>query len=1000
MLLPIASAHGQDLGSDAFRLLVEALQDYAIFMLDADGRVLTWNRGAERIKGYSADEIVGRHFSIFYPPDDVAAGTPAQVLRTALRDGRVEYEGWRVRKDGTRFWANVVITALYDETGRLRGFGKITRDLTERRAVAEELRRSEERFRLLIEGIRDYAVYMLDPSGRVSTWNPGAEKIKGYRAAEIVGRHYSTFFRPEDVEAGRPEAELTIARTVGRFEEEAWRVRKDGTHFWANVVLTPLRDAGGELVGFAKVTRDLTARKHAEETARELVRERAARAAAEEAEDRIRIERERYRELSKRLEVILESIGDGIIVQDRTTNVIFANSAVAEMCGLASVQELVGQRFADVLEHFDFLDEKGQPFERSNLPARRVLRGDDSSSTRVLVRDRRSGREWWALIRATPVVSDTGEPELAVSIWHDATAERRRQEHERFLARATTALSSGTLHYEETLRSVVEVVMPALADFAFFDIVEGADVRRVAAAHDDPEVDALIKQTKWSRSARQDVNVCALSSGSSGFHPAIDDVWRQDVAAGPEHLELLRRLQLGSMVTVPMMERGQLLGALTLCFGKSGRHHSVEDLQLAEELARRASVVVVQSRLFAEAQNAARAAAEAARDAEEASRVKDEFLATVSHELRTPLNAILGWATLLRDRSEEPSLVRGLEVIQRNAQAQGKIIEDILDVSRIITGKLRLDPKNADLVAVVHDAVEVVRPSAAAKRITLDFGLPGEPCFLVADPERLQQVVWNILSNAVKFTDPGGRIAIVIDPEPSQLRLTVTDTGRGIDPAFVPYVFDRFKQADASSTRRVGGLGLGLAIVRHIVELHGGQVEAASEGIGKGSTFSITLPVRPVVPAVQGAERPMSRKAEHPTGELTESLLGLRVLVVDDETDARELLKILLEGAGAVVEIAGSASEAFDLVQRFRPEVLVSDIAMPDEDGYGLMRRVRALDPALGGGIPSLALTAYARGEDKTRAIGAGFTTHIGKPVRPQDLLSAVANLARFSPKA
>ncbi len=864
---------------DSFRLLVESVEDYAIFMLDVDGRVLTWNRGAERIKGYSSREVVGRHFSLFYPDEDVAAGKPEDALRSALRDGHLEYEGWRVRKDGTRFWANVVITALHDESGRLRGFGKVTRDLTEARAAAEQLRLSEERFRLLVESIADYAVYMLDATGHVSTWNSGAEKIKGYTASEIIGRHYEAFFEREDVEAGRPVTELEIARTTGRYEEEGWRVRKDGTRFWASIVLTPIRDSTGELIGFAKVTRDLSARKQAEETARELTRERAARAAAEEAEDRLRAERERYKLLT---------------------------------------------------------------IENARLYA----------------------------------------------------AEKRAREQLELVARAGETLTS-TLEYEQTLRNVVATVLPALADFAFFDIVEGSEVRRVAAAFDDPETDALLAKTTWMRWERKDKNLCALSSGSSGFHPEIDDAWRRDVAVSDDHLELLRKLELGSMITVPMRARGELLGALTLCFGRSGRHHTLDDVSLAEELARRAAVAVVQARLFAEARAAAKAATEAAHNAENASRVKDEFLATVSHELRTPLNAILGWATLLRDRGGDPSSANGLKVIQRNAEAQAKIIDDILDVSRIITGKLRLALEPADLVTIVRDAVEVVRPSAAAKGLDLQVVVPREPCMLLADPARLQQVVWNVLSNAVEFTDKEGSIRIVVEREPSQLQLIVTDTGRGIDPGFLPYVFDRFRQADASSTRRVGGLGLGLAIVRHIVELHGGAVAVTSEGLGKGATFSISLPVRVRATATNDAARASVDRTAEAASPPGPSLRALRVLVVDDEPDARALLQLLLAGAGARVEIASSASEAFELLQRFRPDVLVSDIAMPEEDGYGLMRRIRDLDPAVGGGIPSIALTAYARADDRAKALAMGFTTHLGKPVKPEDLLSTLASLAR-----
>jgi signal transduction histidine kinase/ActR/RegA family two-component response regulator len=573
-------------------------------------------------------------------------------------------------------------------------------------------------------------------------------------------------------------------------------------------------------------------------------------------------------------------------------------------------------------------------------------------------------------------------------------AEKLAREQLALLARAGEAFSSA-VSYEDTLHSVVDTALPALADFAFFDVVEGDRVRRLSAAHEDPETDELLQHTQWVRSERKDKNLCALSSGTVGFHPHIDDAFMEDIASGPEHLALLKKLKLTSMVTVPLRAQGDLLGSLTVCYGKSGRHHTEDDMWLAEELARRAAIALVQVRLYARAQESAAAAADAARRAEEASRVKDEFLATVSHELRTPLNAIMGWSSLLLGRNPPPGMLKGIDVIHRNARTQAKIIEDILDVSRIITGKLRLEPKPTDMVAIVRDALEVIRPSALAKDLTIEFAPPAEVCLLVADPERLQQVVWNLLSNAVKFTDTGGSIVTTLAHEGERVSLTVSDTGRGIASEFLPFVFDRFKQADSSTTRRVGGLGLGLAIVRHIVELHGGQVRAESEGLGHGARFTLTLPVRAVAPVLEEADA--SWPGDEPQTETSEgSLKGLKVLVVDDEADARELVQTVLTEAGAEVEIADAAESGLELILRFRPHVLVSDIGMPGVDGYAFIQRVKTLPAELGGGIPSVALTAYTRTSDKSKALAMGFTTHIGKPVNPADLIAAVLNLAAF----
>jgi CheY-like chemotaxis protein len=325
-----------------------------------------------------------------------------------------------------------------------------------------------------------------------------------------------------------------------------------------------------------------------------------------------------------------------------------------------------------------------------------------------------------------------------------------------------------------------------------------------------------------------------------------------------------------------------------------------------------------------------------------------------------------------------------------------RLIDDIMDVSRVVAGKFRIDAKPADLVAIARDAMDVIRPSAVAKGLSLEFESEHGFCLLIADPERLQQVISNLLSNAVKFTEPRGKIRVVLRQEASQVVLSVSDTGFGIAPEFIPYVFDRFKQADSSTTRRFGGLGLGLALVRHIVELHGGRVTAMSEGIGKGSTFTVSLPIRAVAP--EGVERPRSRPSEEPEQESNLNLQGLRVLVVDDEIDALDLIHTVLTGAGAVLETARSSTEGFESFKSFRPDVLVSDIGMPNEDGFAFIRRIRGLSPREGGRTPSLALTAFAREEDRVRALAAGYTAHVGKPVEPDRLVSVVHELA-FPPR-
>jgi PAS domain S-box-containing protein len=653
-------------GSDPFRLLVESVKDYAIFILDQQGHIATWNLGAENIKGYKADEVIGKHFSIFYPEEDLDWDKPAYELKVATEVGRFEDEGWRIRKDGTRFWANVIITALRDKEGVLRGFGKVTRDLTERRQGEEVLRESEERFRLLVDGVRDYAIFMLDTQGNVQSWNLGAEAIKGYKASEIIGKHFSIFYPDDDNQRDKPGFELKTAADVGRFEDEGWRIRKDGTRFWANVVITALRDKDGVLRGFGKVTRDLTERKKAEEQRLQLAREQVARS-----------------------------------------------------------------------------------------------------------------------------------------------------------------------------------------------------------------------------------------------------------------------------------------------------------------------------------------------EAEAASRAKDEFLATVSHELRTPLNAILGWGRLLRtSKLNEESFTRGLETIERNAKLQVQLIDDLLDVSRIISGKLRLTVMPVELSSIIEAAIDSIQPAADAKRIRLQVLLDSNAGLISGDPDRLQQVVWNLLSNAVKFTGKEGRVQIRLQRIDSHVEITTSDSGRGISPEFLPYVFDRFRQADSSISRMHGGLGLGLAIVRNLVELHGGSVRAQSPGEGLGATFTVQLPIA----IAHGSGRFLADADDvDPSGignqagfEPSPSLKGVNILVVDDEADARDLLTVILEGCQAQVTTVTSPAEAYKTLEWLRPDVIISDIGMPGEDGYSLIRNVRLKEAReRHGWKPAIALTAHARVEDRMRALSAGYQAHVAKPVEPAELVAVIVSLVR-----
>ncbi|MGB3207080.1 MAG: PAS domain-containing protein, partial [Crinalium sp.] len=411
--------------------------------------------------------------------------------------------------------------------------------------------------------------------------------------------------------------------------------------------------------------------------------------------------------------------------------------------------------------------------------------------------------------------------------------------------------------------------------------------------------------------------------------------------------------------------------------------------------------VTYQRSLIEEKQELLESERAARSELERVSRLKDEFLLTLSHELRTPLNAILGWSQLLRTgKADAARMAQGLNIIERNVRVQGQLIDDLLDMSRIISGKLRLNVQRVDLAGVIEAALETVRWSADAKNIRLQKVLDHQAGIVSGDPSRLQQIIWNLVANAIKFTPKGGRVQVVLERVNSHVEISVIDTGQGIKPEFLPYVFERFRQADASTTRKHGGLGLGLSIVKHLTEMHGGSITVKSAGEGKGTTFIVALPLVVVHPQPDEMELSYSAEDQSSVQEEQLTLDGIKVLVVDDESDARELVKLVLESCNAQVITAACVQEALQVLQQEEMHILVSDIGMPEEDGYQLIGKVRKLNPERGGKIPAVALTAYARAEDRKRALLSGYQMHVSKPIEPSELIAVVSSLTSLMPKA
>jgi len=555
-------------------------------------------------------------------------------------------------------------------------------------------------------------------------------------------------------------------------------------------------------------------------------------------------------------------------------------------------------------------------------------------------------------------------------------AQQRRERQLALMAEIGVAITRGG-EPGRVLQSTVEGIVRHLdASLAAIWVVEG-DALVLAAAEGPFASRALPGRQKLQGSP-----LGRIASGKAR--------WLARDSGGDGHLARERWAVDGvaTFVGYPLIVGGHVLGLLVLLSAR----RVVADV--ADALGSMADVIALGlEKARGEQERAELLVRErkAREEAESASRLKDDFLATVSHELRTPLNAISGWTHMLQEGGLPPDKAeRALQTIQRNAQAQTQLINDLLDVSRIISGKVRLDVVELDLLGVAELAVETIRPVAAAKQVRVHAAFDAGRGVILGDAARVQQIIWNLLSNAVKFTPPGGEVKVRVQRAEETMKISVEDTGQGISKEFLPHVFDRFRQADASTARTHGGLGLGLAIVRHLVELHGGTIEASSDGPGHGSAFVVHIP------HARGQRADTSVLSDRPGGaplDCPKELVGLRFLVVDDEPDARAILVSLLELCQAQATEAASAAEALELIRATLPDVLISDIGMPIEDGISLIRKVRALPAAEGGRVPAIALTAYARTEDRTTVLRAGFDMHVPKPVQPTELLVVLANL-------
>jgi PAS domain S-box-containing protein len=633
----------------------------------------------------------------------------------------------------------------------------------------------------------------------------------------------------------------------------------------------------------------------------------------------------------------LRSIGDAVIATDDTGLVRFMNPVAEKLTGQLE-DEARGLPLDQVFRIFS--EHTRQPVES---PVTKVLReGRVVGLANHTILRHKDGRDIPIDDSGAPIRSQDGALLGVVLVFRDVSREKAELARRDFLGRAGQVLVE-SLDFEVTLNTIAKLAVPTIADWCAVDVLDAktGEVRQAAVAHVEPEKLEFARslRERYPPNPAQPHGVMeVIRTGKAELYRQIPAGLLEAAAVDAEHLRLIRQLTLRSGMVVPLKVRGKSIGALTFSYAESGHVYDADDLAFAEDFAVRAGMALENSLVLKEVDEARALERRLRREAEVASRAKDEFLAMVSHELRTPLNAILGWAQILRSRGPDARINEGLAVIERNAHAQVKLIEDVLDVSRIIGGKLSLEFEQTDLKQVIESSMENVLPSANSKGISISVEVEEGCSAILADPHRLQQVLMNLLSNAVRFTPAGGRIWVRAQANDSEVRLEVEDNGEGIHRDALPFIFDAFRQADSSTTRRHGGLGLGLAIVKQIVTAHGGKVEVESKGEGAGARFIIDLPLSP---RIGGVSLPVPRTPPPPPLMAAPRLDRLKLLVVDDEADARNLLREVLVGLGAEVFSASTARDAFAKFRQVAPDVIVSDISMPEEDGYSFIRKVR-----------------------------------------------------------
>lgn len=961
-----------------------------IYVKDQQGRMRMGNPAVIRALGKPESEIIGHtdlEFHLNRNEADAIITNDRQVMET----GQMQvFEEVVQLPEGKRTFLSTK-SPYPDEAGNIIGLIGISLDITERKQAEAALQQSEERLKLAVEAGKMMA-WEWNPVSRAIITTSNFFEIYGLPEIQTAEQGFA-LVHPEDVAPHRAAIEQAVA-TGDSYHVEFRIIRPDtGAIVWIEERGKAVLDSNGKLQKVIGVSLDISERKQSEAAIAALNRD---------LQDRV-----------NELQTLFEVIPVGIVIaQDHEFKNVQANPAFAEILGISPDSNASYTASSGPSAPYTILRE-GQEIAVDDSPLRQAaIYNRKVERTEVEILRKRDGARFNLYGYTAPLRDEQGNARGAVGAFLDITERKRIEANQQMLAEASSVLVR-SLDIQTILSSVARLVVPTLADFCFLDtITADGTLQRTAWYHRNADMQAWFDQIYHLTPPLNALNhpvAQVLTSGKPCLVPQVTDSWLESAATHSEHFQFIQRCQLRSMIAVPLVARERRLGVLTICLtAESGRHYHHANLILAEELAYRIALALDNAHLYHQAQ--------------EANRIKDEFLAVLSHELRSPLNPILGWVNLLRRGKLDPGkTAQALETIERNAKLQVQLIEDLLDVSRILRGKMSLNVAPVNLVTTIAAAIETVQLAAESKGIHLKFEVPGQldlqnqrpeaaapatpPIQVMGDAARLQQIIWNLLSNGVKFTPPGGQVEIRLEqiqatgtgtaeqratahrPTVSAYaQIQVSDTGEGIKPEFLPYVFEYFRQEDSKSTRRFGGLGLGLAIVRYLTEQHGGTVKAESLGEGRGATFTVQLPLMTAPTNPNDQDSQVADAVD---------LTGLRIVVVDDEADIRQLLMFILEQAGAEVRVATGAAECLGLIEQSLPDLLLCDIGMPTVDGYRLMRHIRALPPDRGGQIPAIALTAYAGEKDQQQVMAAGFQKHISKPVEPHVLVAAIAKLVQ-----